>query len=80
MYKFKVKILPYVITWDGIATKCHKKYISEIGIQPKTEAYIQTMVPRKTLKSLSFLRRRGLEEEGLSEDPEEVYERMLKRK
>ena len=36
---------------------------SEIGIEPKTEAYIQLLVLKKTLESISFERRRGLEEE-----------------
>ncbi|KAL4713368.1 hypothetical protein ACJJTC_016836 [Scirpophaga incertulas] len=62
IYKCKVKIIPYVITWDGLATKYHKKYRKEIGIQPKTEAYIQSLVLKKTLESVSFERRRGLEE------------------
>ncbi|KAL4719725.1 hypothetical protein ACJJTC_004657 [Scirpophaga incertulas] len=62
IYKCKVKIIPYVITWDGLVTKYHKKYRKEIGIQPKTEAYIQSLVLKKTLESFSFERRRGLEE------------------
>ncbi|KAM0677743.1 hypothetical protein BDAP_001736 [Binucleata daphniae] len=75
--KCRVKIVPYVMTWDGIVTKCHKKYITEIGLQPKTEAYIQALVMRKTLESLSFERRRGLEEELLSEEPEMMSKRLL---
>ncbi|KAL4709150.1 hypothetical protein ACJJTC_015799 [Scirpophaga incertulas] len=56
-------ILPYVITWDGLVTKYHKKYRKEIGIQPKTEAYIQSLVLKKTLECISLERRRGLEED-----------------
>ncbi|KAL4713384.1 hypothetical protein ACJJTC_016852 [Scirpophaga incertulas] len=64
IYKCKVKIiLPYVITWDGLVTKYHKKYRKEIGIQPKTEAYIQSLVLKKTLECISLERRRGLEED-----------------
>ncbi|KAM0677834.1 hypothetical protein BDAP_001685, partial [Binucleata daphniae] len=65
------------MTWDGIVTKCHKKYITEIGLQPKIEAYIQALVMRKTLESLSFKRRRGLEEGLLSEEPEMMSKRLL---
>ena len=36
---------------------------SEIGISTKTEAYIQSLVLKKTLESISFDRRRGIEEE-----------------
>ncbi|KAL4720527.1 hypothetical protein ACJJTC_010844 [Scirpophaga incertulas] len=32
-------------------------------IQPKTEAYIQSLVLKKTLESISFERRHGLEED-----------------
>ena len=30
IYKCKVKIIPYVMTWEGLVTKYHKKHISEI--------------------------------------------------
>ena len=51
------------MTWDGLVTKYHKKHRNEIGIQLKTEAYIQSLVLKKTLESISFDRRRGIEEE-----------------
>jgi len=60
-YKCKVKIVPYVMTY--LVTNFHKKHIKEIDLSPKTEAYIQTVVLKKTLESISFERRRGLEEE-----------------
>ena len=62
-YKCKVKIIPYVMTWEGLVTKYHKKHRNEIGISLKTEAYIQSLVLKKTLESISFDRRRGIEEE-----------------
>ena len=62
-YKCKVKIIPYVMTWVGLVTKYHKKYRNEIGISTKTEAYIQSLVLKKTLESISFTRRRGIEED-----------------
>ena len=62
-YKCKVKIIPYVMTWEGLVTKYHKKHRNEIGIHIKTEAYIQSLVLKKTLESISFDRRRGIEEE-----------------
>ena len=27
IYKAKTKIIPYVMMWDGLVTRCHKKYI-----------------------------------------------------
>ena len=76
-YNCKTKIIPYVMTWDGIVTSYHKKYSREIGITDPVEAYIQTIVLKKTLESISFEHRRGAagieaEEEPLrlSEGPE----------
>ena len=51
------------MTWEGLVTKYHKNYRNEIGIEPKTEAYIQSLVLKKTFESISFDRRRGIEEE-----------------
>ena len=39
MYKCKVSIIPYVMTWEGLVTKYHKRHMKEIGIETKTEAY-----------------------------------------
>ena len=67
----KTKIIPYVMTWDGIVTSYHKKYSREIGISDSVEAYIQTIVLKKTLESISFDYRRGHEpgDEALGELP-----------
>ncbi len=62
-YKCKVKIIPYVMTWEGLVTKCHKNHRNEIKISLNTEAYIQSLVLKKTLESISFDHRRGIEEE-----------------
>ena len=37
-YKRKVKIIPYVMIWEGLVKKYHKKHRSEIGISTKTVA------------------------------------------
>ena len=76
-YKCKVKIVPFVMTWDGLVTKYHKKHSSEIGIIPKVEAYIQFLVLKKTLESLSFERRRGIEEEDGHEEIATLASKML---
>ena len=57
-----MKIIPYVMTWEGLVTKYHKKHRNEIGISLKTEAYIQSLVLKKTFESISFDRRRGIED------------------
>ena len=51
------KIIPFVLTWDGIVTKYHKTYCKEIGITKKIEAYTQYIVLKKTLESISFSKR-----------------------
>ena len=32
IYKCKVRIVPYVVTWDGVVTSYHKKYLRELGV------------------------------------------------
>ena len=75
-YKCKVKIIPYVMTWEGVVTKYHKKHRNEIGITPKTEAYIQSLVLKKTFESISFDRRRGIEEEDGNNEVDELVSKI----
>jgi len=58
LHKMMTKIIPWVMTWDGIVTKMHKHYLKEIGISNTIEAYMQSIVLRKTLESISFDYRR----------------------
>ena len=77
MYKCKVNIIPYVLTWDGLVTKYHKKHSNEIGVPAVVEAYIQSIVLKKTLESISFERRRGVEEEDKYEEIENIVGRIV---
>ncbi|TBU04116.1 hypothetical protein CWI37_0181p0010, partial [Hamiltosporidium tvaerminnensis] len=61
IYKCSVEIIPYVMTWDGIVTKYHKTYVKRLQIPMNVEAYIQSIVLKKTVETISFDRRRGLE-------------------
>ncbi|TBU10052.1 hypothetical protein CWI38_2064p0020, partial [Hamiltosporidium tvaerminnensis] len=72
IYKCSVEIIPYVMTWDGIVTKYHKSHLKRLEIPMNVEAYIQSIVLRKTVETISFDRRRGLES-GLN--AEESWER-----
>ncbi|KAK1348192.1 hypothetical protein LUQ84_002569 [Hamiltosporidium tvaerminnensis] len=47
--------------WDGIVTKYHKSHLKRLDIPMNVEAYIQSIVFRKTFETISFDRRRGLE-------------------
>lgn len=76
IYKAKTKIIPYVMTWDGVVTNYHKRYIKELEIQPSLEAYIQSVVLKKTLESISLERRRGHDEDEVGDD--EVMHRVEK--
>ena len=40
IHKCKTRIIPYVLTWDGIVTHCHKRYRREFGVENQVEAYI----------------------------------------
>ncbi len=62
LYKYKVEIIQYVMTWEGILTKFHKKYLKELEITPEIEGYIQSKVLKCTLESISFDYRQGREE------------------
>ena len=57
------RVIPYVMTWDGIVTILHRRYSQNIGLTDSTEAYIQGIVLKKTLESISFDYRRGLPEQ-----------------
>ncbi|KAI5169767.1 hypothetical protein PAEPH01_0982 [Pancytospora epiphaga] len=46
------------MTWDGVVTKYHRRHLKDIEM---TESYTQTIVLKKTLKSISFEYRRGPE-------------------
>mgnify|MGYP001611896985 CR=1 FL=1 len=59
LHKMPVKIIPYVMSWDGVVTRYHKKYVKELGIEPNVEAYIQQRVLKKTLEAVSFEARRA---------------------
>jgi hypothetical protein len=54
LHKCRTRIILYVLTWDGIVTKFHKTYSKEIGLTTKIEAYIQYVVLKKTLESISY--------------------------
>ncbi|TBU20427.1 hypothetical protein CWI38_0072p0030 [Hamiltosporidium tvaerminnensis] len=61
IYKCTVEIIAYVMTWDGVVTKYHKSHLKRLEIPMNVEAYIQYIVLKKTVETISFDRRRGLE-------------------
>ncbi|TBU13432.1 hypothetical protein CWI38_0432p0010 [Hamiltosporidium tvaerminnensis] len=61
IYRCSVEIILYVMTWDGIVTKYHKSHLKRLEIPMNVEAYIQSIVLKKTVETISFDRRRELE-------------------
>ncbi|KAI5175107.1 hypothetical protein PAEPH01_2116 [Pancytospora epiphaga] len=57
-YGRRTRIIPYVITWDGVVTKYHRRHLKDIGMTESIESYIQTILLKKTLESISFEYRR----------------------
>ncbi|KAI5177416.1 hypothetical protein PAEPH01_2470, partial [Pancytospora epiphaga] len=41
-YGCRTRIIPYVMTWDGVVTKYHRRHSKDIGITESVESYIQT--------------------------------------
>ncbi|TBU11098.1 hypothetical protein CWI38_1388p0020 [Hamiltosporidium tvaerminnensis] len=68
IYKCSVEIIPYVMTWDEYVTKYHKSHLKRLEIPMNVEAYIQSIVPKKTVETISFDRRRGLESRPNAEE------------
>ncbi|CDR71923.1 hypothetical protein, conserved [Babesia bigemina] len=46
----KIRVIPYVMTWEGIVTKEHSKYRRDLGISDRMEAHIQRVVIQETHK------------------------------
>ena len=77
------RIIPYVLTWDGLTTRCHGSYKKMLGIEDRTEAYIQSLILKKTFESISIDFRRSEETErysayrrSLEEAAEKIFEKI----
>jgi hypothetical protein len=68
-YKFKTAIIPYVLTWDGVVTRYHDNYRRSLETPNRIEAHIQSLVLKRTLKSISLdFKRSGDFEEFMSKE------------
>ncbi|TBT98007.1 hypothetical protein CWI36_2591p0010, partial [Hamiltosporidium magnivora] len=63
IYRCSVEIIPYVMTWDGIVTKYHKSHLKRLEIPMNVEAYIQSIVLKKTRASMGVIMRAEMDEE-----------------
>jgi hypothetical protein len=80
----KIKIIPYVLTWDGIVTKYHEKYRKELEVTDLIEAYIQSATLMKTLESISLKYRRGgdmrIPEDEMDEHPPQALFSLIRKR
>jgi hypothetical protein len=58
LHGFKTRIIPYVMTWDGLVTTYHRTYRKELDLDNRIEAYVQSRVLKMTLESLTLDSRR----------------------
>ncbi|TBU08598.1 hypothetical protein CWI39_0161p0030 [Hamiltosporidium magnivora] len=70
-YKCSVEIIPYVMTWVGIVAKYHISHLKRPEIPMNVEAYIQSIVLKKTVETISLDRRRGNESGKNAEESRE---------
>ena len=69
-----VTIIPVVMTWDGLVTRHFKRYMQQLQVKKRLQAYMQTMVLKKTCESILADYRNGCEwlEEEVSELMDQV--------
>ena len=48
----KVTLVPVVLTWDGLVTRHFKKYMEQLGVSAKLQAYIQAQTLKRTCESI----------------------------
>lgn len=58
IYQSSVVIVPYVFTWEGLVTRYHERYKKTLKVENHTEAYIQSLILKKTFESVSIDYRR----------------------
>ena len=69
LHGFQTRIIPFVITWDGIVTTFHKNYCMQLGVDDSILPHMQFKAIKMTLESMSFdYRRRILPSEDNMEE------------
>ncbi|XP_029657725.1 uncharacterized protein LOC115231995 [Octopus sinensis] len=61
IYHANVKIVPIVLTWDGLVTSKFQQYAQSLNINERTHAYIQSLTIKKTLESMIVSYRNRIE-------------------
>ncbi|XP_029654980.1 uncharacterized protein LOC115228549 [Octopus sinensis] len=60
LYDAKVKIIPVVLTWDGVVSRYFKNYMDKLSIEKATKTYIQSVVLKRTLECMAVEHRYGV--------------------
>ncbi|XP_029657533.1 uncharacterized protein LOC115231715 [Octopus sinensis] len=63
-YECQVKIIPVVLTWDSVVTRCFKNYMDKLYIEKSTMTYIQAVVLKRTLESMIIEHKHGMKITG----------------
>ena len=70
----KVTIIPVVMTWDGLVTRHFKRYMNQLQVSKRLQAYMQTVVLKKTCESiLTDMRKR---QDWLEEEVSQLMDQM----
>ncbi|UYV74491.1 K02A2.6-like [Cordylochernes scorpioides] len=77
--KMPVKVVPIVLTWDGIVTKYNKQYRKEINIRKRDFAYIQSLVLKKTMEIISTEKKNEPYDKLQRNKEMEAMDRLLER-
>ncbi|XP_029655345.1 uncharacterized protein LOC115229060 [Octopus sinensis] len=60
LYGAPVRIIPIVLTWDGVVSTCYKAYMEKLSVEGPTRTYIQGLVMKKTLEAIVVEHRHGI--------------------
>ena len=78
IYRAEVEVIPIVLTWDGIITKCGMFYRGNLGLDDNIKAYMQSIVLKKTAESMFGKTGKGYSKNyyGMGEVQEELISEM----
>ncbi|XP_029656663.1 uncharacterized protein LOC115230664 [Octopus sinensis] len=80
IHKAKVKIVPIVLTWDGIVSTFFRKYMDLLKIKESVQAYIQTVGLKKTMESMIVEHKFGFENMSTSGNSFDEGRKSVKRR
>ena len=70
----KVTIIPVVMTWDGLVTRHFKRYMNQLQVSKRLQAYMQTVVLKKTCESILVDMRKR--QDWLEEEVSQLMDQM----